>query len=212
MKFSYQWLTTLVDLKGLLPVDVANAFHRAGIEVESVMPLVKASHITTGLVKQRTMIEGSDHLSKVLIDTGRHGQRTIVCGASNIREGQKVLVALPGAILPKLTIQESVIKGVTSQGMVCALNELGLDAKFLTATQLEGIEILDAKTQVGDDTILETLGLTDTIIELKLLANRPDLWAMEGIAMEVAALLNRSLIVQEKPKAIQLKPSRFKWT
>jgi phenylalanyl-tRNA synthetase beta chain len=209
MKFSYQWLTTLVDLKGLLPVDVANAFHRAGIEVESVMPLVKASHITTGLVKQRTMIEGSDHLSKVLIDTGRHGQRTIVCGASNIREGQKVLVALPGAILPKLTIQESVIKGVTSQGMVCALNELGLDAKFLTATQLEGIEILDAKTQVGDDTILETLGLTDTIIELKLLANRPDLWAMEGIAMEVAALLNRSLIVHEKPKAIQLKPSTF---
>ena len=209
MKFSYQWLTTLVDLKGLLPIDVANAFHRAGIEVESVMPLVKASRITTGLVLQRTMIEGSDHLSKVFVDTGRHGQRTIVCGASNIREGQKVLVALPGAILPKLTIQESVIKGVTSQGMVCALNELGLDPKFLTATQLEGIEILDGKTQVGDDTILETLGLTDTIIELKLLANRPDLWAMEGIAMEVAALLNRSLIVQEKSKAIQSKPSTF---
>jgi phenylalanyl-tRNA synthetase beta chain len=102
-----------------------------------------------------------------------------------------------------------VIKGVTSQGMVCALNELGLDPKFLTATQLEGIEILDGKTQVGDDTILETLGLTDTIIELKLLANRPDLWAMEGIAMEVAALLNRSLIVQEKSKAIQSKPSTF---
>jgi len=209
MKFSYQWLTTLVDLKGLLPIDVANAFHRAGIEVESVMPLVKASRITTGLVLQRTMIEGSDHLSKVFVDTGRHGQRTIVCGASNIREGQKVLVALPGAILPKLTIQESVIKGVTSQGMVCALNELGLDPKFLTATQLEGIEILDGKTQVGDDTILETLGLIDTIIELKLLANRPDLWAMEGIAMEVAALLNRSLIVQEKSKAIQSKPSTF---
>ena len=209
MKFSYQWLTTLVDLKGLLPIDVANAFHRAGIEVESVMPLVKASRITTGLVLQRTMIEGSDHLSKVFVDTGRHGQRTIVCGASNIREGQKVLVALPGAILPKLTIQESVIKGVTSQGMVCALNELGLDPKFLTAAQLEGIEILDGKTQVGDDTILETLGLIDTIIELKLLANRPDLWAMEGIAMEVAALLNRSLIVQEKSKAIQSKPSTF---
>ena len=209
MKFSYQWLTTLVDLKGLLPIDVANAFHRAGIEVESVMPLVKASRITTGLVLQRTMIEGSDHLSKVFVDTGRHGQRTIVCGASNIREGQKVLVALPGAILPKLTIQESVIKGVTSQGMVCALNELGLDPKFLTAAQLEGIEILDGKTQVGDDTILETLGLTDTMIELKLLANRPDLWAMEGIAMEVAALLNRSLIVQEKSKAIQSKPSTF---
>ncbi len=210
MKFSYEWLTKLVDLKDLSPRDVANAFDRAGIEVESVTPLVNASQITTGLVKQRTMIEGSNHLSKVLVDTGKHGLRTIVCGASNIREGQKVLVALPGAILPKLTIQESVIKGVTSQGMVCALNEIGVDPKFLTPTQLEGIEILDAQTQIGDDKILETLGLKDTIIELKLLANRPDLWAMEGIAIEVAGLLNRSLIVQEKPKTIPLKPSSFK--
>ena len=176
MKFSYRWLSTLVDLKDITAQQVADALNRAGIEVEAIAPLIKATHITTGLVKQRTMIEGSDHLSKVLVDTGHHGQRVIVCGAANIREGQKVLVALQGAVLPSITIQETVIKGVPSQGMVCALNELGLDPKFLTPAQLEGIEILDDKTSVGNDLILEDLGLLDTIIDLKLLANRPDLW------------------------------------
>jgi phenylalanyl-tRNA synthetase beta chain len=196
MKFSYRWLSTLVDLKDVNAQQVADALNRAGIEVEAISPLVRATHITTGLVKQRTLIEGSDHLSKVLVDTGNHGERLIVCGASNIREGQKVLVALPGAVLPLITIQETVIKGVPSQGMVCALNELGLDSKFLTSAQLEGIEVLDDKTAIGNDQILEELGLLDTIIDLKLLANRPDLWSLEGIAFEVAALLNRPLLTQ----------------
>jgi phenylalanyl-tRNA synthetase beta chain len=210
MKFSYRWLSTLVDLKDVTAADVANALNRAGIEVEAVSPLVSASLITTGLVKQRTMIEGSDHLSKVIVDTGQHGQRVIVCGAANIREGQKVLVALPGAILPKTTIQENIIKGVTSQGMVCALNELGLDSKFLTPTQLEGIEVLEATTKIGNDFILEELGLIDTIIDLKLLANRPDLWSLEGIAFEVAALLNRPLIQQAFTDGKTLLKSEFK--
>jgi phenylalanyl-tRNA synthetase beta chain len=196
MKFSYRWLSTLVDLKDVNAQQVADALNRAGIEVEAISPLVRATHMTTGLVKQRTLIEGSNHLSKVLVDTGKHGERLIVCGASNIREGQKVLVALPGAVLPLITIQETVIKGVPSQGMVCALNELGLDPKFLTSAQLEGIEVLDDKTAIGNDQILEELGLLDTIIDLKLLANRPDLWSLEGIAFEVAALLNRPLLKQ----------------
>jgi phenylalanyl-tRNA synthetase beta chain len=156
------------------------------------------------------MMEGSDHLSKVVVDTGQHGQRVIVCGAKNIREGQKVLVALPGAILPKITIQETIIKGVTSQGMVCALNELGLDSKFLTPTQLEGIEVLEETTKVGNDLILQELGLMDTIIDLKLLANRPDLWSLEGIAFEVGALFNRPLIQQTFTEAKSLLKSEFK--
>ena len=209
MKFSYRWLSTLVDLKDIKAADVANALNRAGIEVETVTPLVNASQITTGLVKQRTLIEGSDHLSKVVVDTGHHGQRVIVCGAANIREGQKVLVALPGAILPKVTIQETIIKGVASQGMICALNELGLDSKFLTPTQLEGIEVLEEKTSVGNDLILDELGLLDTIIDLKLLANRPDLWSLEGIAFEVAALLKRPLIKQPINEVKNLLKSDF---
>jgi len=210
MKFSYQWLTTLVDLSNLSPQHVAKVLNQAGIEVESVSPLVQATGITTGLVKSRSMIEGSDHLSKVMVDTGHHGIRTIVCGAANIREGQIVLVALPGAVLSKFTIQASTIKGVPSEGMVCSLLELGLDSKFLRADQVEGIEVLPPQTTIGDDQILEHLGLLDTIIDLKLLANRPDLWALEGIAYEVSALLNRPLKPWSVKKEIGLESSPFK--
>lgn len=209
MKFSYQWLTTLVDLNNVTPQQVANAFNQAGIEVESLTPLVQATGITTGFVKARTMIEGSDHLSKVIVDTGHHGVRTIVCGASNIREGQFVLVALPGAVLPKLTIQASTIKGIASEGMVCSLLELGVDSKFLRPDQVEGIEVLDANTKMGDDFILDHLGLRDTIIDLKLLANRPDLWSLEGIAYEVSALLNRPFKTWDVKSESGLLPSSF---
>lgn len=194
MKISYQWLAALVDLDGVKPEEVAHALNRSGIEVESIVPLVQATKITTGLVKEKKAIPGSDHLSSVIVDTGQHGVRTIVCGAGNIATGQKVLVALPGAVLPKVTIQESVIKGHPSQGMVCALNELGLDPKFLSKAQLEGIEVLDPSTPVGQDTILEDLGLNDTIIDIKVLANRSDLLAMEFVAREVGALLHRKML------------------
>jgi phenylalanyl-tRNA synthetase beta chain len=209
MKFSYEWLASLVDLKAITPAQVAKALNGAGIEVESVEPLVRATNITTGLVLTREMIEGSDHLSKVTVDTGHHGLRTIVCGAPNIRAGQKVLVALPGAILPKVTIQASVIKGVASEGMVCALDELGVDKKFLTDDQVNGIEVLANDTAIGDDDILLHLGLTDTIFTLKLLANRPDLWSLEGIAYEVSALLQRPLTLMQTIKETTLPKPAF---
>jgi phenylalanyl-tRNA synthetase beta chain len=211
MQVSFQWLATLVDLKDLTAKDVAHALHQAGIEVESVAPLVQASKITTGFVTACERISGSDHLSKVSVDTGKHGLRTIVCGAANIAQGQKVLVALPGSVLPQLTIKESFIKGVPSQGMICALNELGVDAKFLRTDQIEGIEVLDKNTPIGHDDILTDLGLNDVIITLKVLANRPDLWSLEGVAYEVSALLNRPLtlppiqpVSEEKPATFQL--------
>lgn len=210
MKFSYHWLATLVDLKDFSAHDIANKLNDAGIEVEAVAPLVQATKITTGYVQSQEKIPGSDHLSKVIVDTGHHGMRTIVCGAPNIRAGQKVLVALPGAVLPGITIQSSLIKGVPSEGMVCALDELGVDKKYLLPAQVEGIEILPPDTVVGDDAILEKMGLKDTIITLKLLANRPDLWSLQGIAYEVAALTNRPLTLPKVEKKKALKPSTFK--
>jgi phenylalanyl-tRNA synthetase beta chain len=209
MKFSYQWLMSLVDLKGLSATDVAKVLNDSGIEVESVEPLVKATKITTGYVQHHESIAGSDHLSKVIVDTGRHGIRTIVCGAPNIQKGQFVLVALPGAVLPEVTIQASTIKGVASEGMVCALDELGIDKKFLKQEQIDGIEVLPNTTTIGDDEILDKLGYTDTIITLKLLANRPDLWSLEGLAYEVSALCNRSLLRPQVNPEIDLAKSDF---
>jgi len=203
MKVSFEWLKTLVDLKDLSPFDVSNALNKAGIEVEAITPLSESHLVTSGLVLTQALIEGTN-LSKVEVDTGQHGIRTIVCGANNIAQGQKVLVALPGAKLASLTIQKTMIKGVESNGMVCSLSELGIANKYLTSAQLEGIEVLDPSTMVGDDDIVSKLGYKDVYLELKLLANRPDLLAMQNVAIEVSALLQRPLI-ESKTVASSLK-------
>ena len=192
MKVSFEWLKTLVDLENISALQVSDALNKAGIEVEAITALSESHLVTTGHVLSQKLIEGT-HLSNVEVDTGKHGIRTIVCGAKNIAKGQKVLVALPGAKLGPITIQKTMIKGVESNGMVCSLSELGVASKFLTSAQLEGIEVLEENTLVGDDDIVTKLGFNDQFLELKLLANRPDLLALSSVAIEVAALLNRPL-------------------
>jgi phenylalanyl-tRNA synthetase beta chain len=191
MKVSLNWLQDYVDLNGLSPETIAHRLTFAGIEVESLSPLAKGTFLTTGLVLTQTLVEGSKHLSVLTVDTGSHGVRTIVCGAPNVKPNQKVIVALPGAKLPSLTITESKIRGVVSQGMVCSLTELGVPNKFLTQEQIDGIEVLDASTPVGDDHILDHLGLSDYILDFKVLAIRPDLLSVYGIAFELGALFDR---------------------
>jgi phenylalanyl-tRNA synthetase beta chain len=209
MNISFQWLKTLVDLEGITPQQVADKLTFAGIEVEAVRALVTNHLITSGYVLERKLIEGSDHLSHVIVDTGHHGIRSIVCGAPNIRAGQKVLIALPGAKLDKVTIQKSIIRGVESNGMVCSLLELGLDSKFLRKEQIDGIEVLDEQVAVGDDHILEKLGYADTILELKLLANRPDLLSVYHVAIEVGALFERVVKDWRVEEKNTLLPSNF---
>ena len=191
MKVSLNWLQDYVDLKGLSPETIAHRLTFAGIEVESFLPLAQGTQLTTGLVLTQTLIEGSNHLSSLTVDTGAHGIRSIVCGAPNVKPNQKVIVALPGAKLPSLSITESKIRGVLSQGMVCSLIELGVSSKFLTQEQIDGIEVLDASTPIGDDHILDHLGLSDYILDIKVLANRPDLLSVYGIAFELGALFDR---------------------
>lgn len=208
MQVSYEWLASLVDVSSLSPERVAHALIQAGIEVEDILPFAKASLLTTGKVLTKQPVEGSTHLHQVKVDTAQHGIRSIVCGAPNIEVGQTVIVALPGAVLPGGTIQESSIRGVLSQGMVCALNELGIPAKFLRKDQIEGIEVLPSSTPLGDDAILSHLGYEDTIFVVKLLANRPDLLSMENFAKEVAAVCQVPLLSQSwQPVDVARQPS-----
>jgi phenylalanyl-tRNA synthetase beta chain len=208
MNVSFEWLSSLVDLSSLTPQAVASALIQAGIEVEDVIPFAQATHLTTGKVLSKFAVEGSTHLHQVTVDTAQHGIRSIVCGAPNIDVGQTVIVALPGAKLPGGMIQESTIRGVASQGMVCALNELGIPPKFLRKDQIEGIEVLPSTTPLGDDDILAHLGYEDTIFVVKLLANRPDLLSMENFAKEVAAVCDVPLLPQAwQPMVVHRQPA-----
>ena len=133
----------------------------------------------------------------------------IVCGASNIKIGQKVPLALTGAKLPNgLEIRESVIRGMKSEGMLCAEDELGLGSDH------DGIMILEPQAKIGE-TLIKLIGMEDEILDLenKALANRPDLFSHYGVAKEIAIIKNLPIkkILFKKIKSKNNLPLKIKF-
>jgi len=192
MKVSLNWVNHYVDLHDIAPEEIAKRLTFAGIEVEGIERLAVGTNLVTAHVLDARLMEHSDHLSICQVDMGaKFGTTQIVCGAPNVKTGQKVIVARPGAILSEVTISKSTIRGHESNGMICSLLELGVDKKFLSQDSIDGIEELPIDTPIGREDVLALLGLDDTILNLKLLANRPDALAVYNIARELATLFDR---------------------
>lgn len=199
MKVSMNWLSHFVKVDDVNPETLADQMTFAGVEVEEVSHLAKASHLVIGHILSCEKHPDSDHLHVLQVDEGKEfGIHQIVCGAPNARKGLKVIVAQVGAVLPLVTIQKSTIRGVDSDGMCCALYELGVEKKYLSEKQCAGIEELPEDAEVGNTDVLKYLGLDDAVLDLKLLANRPDLNAMQNVAYEVGCLLNRPVLKEQK--------------
>ncbi len=173
----------------------------AGIEVDEIKTLASGTNLVIGEILTCEAHPDSDHLHVLNVDEGpKFGVHQIVCGAPNARKGLKVIVARTGAVLPEVTITASTIRGVESDGMCCSLRELGVDKSTLSEKQINGIEELPADAPVGEENVLGYLGLDDSIIEIELLANRPDMNAMENVAREVATLLGSKENLKEYPE------------
>jgi len=198
MNVSYNWLSEYVDLSGITPHELAEKLTRSGIEVESVESRnAGVSNVVVGYVKERSKHPDADRLSVCIVDAGQGEDLQIVCGAQNVAQGQKVLVALIGAKLPGgLNIKRSKLRGVESQGMICSAKELGLNEKLLAKDQQEGIMVLPEDAEVGMDAC-SYLGLDDYVLELGLTPNRSDCLSMLGVAYEVAAILGREVILPD---------------
>lgn len=194
MIVSYKSLQQFVDLDGLTPEEVAQKLTFAGIEVESITHLGYGTNLVIGHILECEPHPDSDHLHVLKVDLGaRYGVKQIVCGAPNARKGLKVIVAREGAVLPGGKIGHSIIRGVESEGMCCSLLELGVESKYLNEKQTSGIEELDESSPVGEERVLEYLGLDDTRLDLNVLANRPDLLSLINVAREVGAIFNRPI-------------------
>lgn len=194
MKVSLKWLKNYVDLEGISAEEIAQKLTFAGIEVEEIMHMASGTNLVVGEIVECEKHPESDHLHILKVDEGeKYGVNQIVCGAPNARVGLKVIVARVGAVLPKITIAKSTIRGVESNGMCCSLLELGVESKYLTEAQINGIEELPMDAKVGEEDVLGYLGLDDTIFDLKLLANRSDCLAMQNVAREVAALFEKDV-------------------
>lgn len=192
MKVSIKWLSSLVDISGLSPEEIADKLTFAGVEVESIDYLAHAQGIVIGETLDVKAMPDSDHLHICQVNLGnKYGVHQIVCGAPNVAIHQKVIVARDGAVLPGGEIKKGMLRGYESDGMLCSLSELGVDKKQLSAKQLEGIEILPSDAQIGNEDVLSYLGLDDAILDLKVLANRSDLMSLNNVAREISTIFNR---------------------
>jgi len=189
MKVSKKWLNQYVDIHDISAQDLANRLTLAGLEVESINYLAQGTNLVVGYVEVCDKHPNADHLSVTKVNVGAQTLQ-IICGAPNVAVGQKVIVALSGAVLPDITIQKALIKGIESNGMICSLLELGVDAKYLSESQKNGIEVLPEEAKIGDPA-LPVLGLDDVILDIKQTPNRSDFNALWSVAYEVGALFNR---------------------
>lgn len=192
MRVKLEWLNELVDLTGLSLAEIVNKISLYSIEVEGVSKIIDASNIVIGHVLTKEAHPNSDHLSVLTVDVKTEVLQ-IVCGAPNVDKDQYVIVALEGAVLPgDFKIKRSKIRGVESCGMVCSLQELGLDKKYVNEKYASGIYYFDEPQEVGMNGA-EALNLHDEVIELGLTPNRADLLSMLGVAYEMSAVFNRPL-------------------
>jgi len=188
MKVSQNWLKNLVEITST-PEDLSEKLSIGGFEVESLEDCSEnLNGVVLGKVLSVLKHEGSDKLSICQVDIGTSKNLQIICGASNIKPNIFVYVAIVGAKLKAvdLTIKRSEIRGVMSEGMICSLQELGLEESS------KGIEIIDEdlalKHELGTPGS-ELLQLNDFIYDLAITANRPDGMSVIGIAREISALL-----------------------
>ncbi|MFJ9464375.1 phenylalanine--tRNA ligase subunit beta [Viridibacillus arvi] len=197
MLVSLKWLEQYVDLQGLEPAVLAEKITRSGIEVDGVANLAEGmKKLMVGEVKEKVKHPEADKLNICQVDFGEEELSQIVCGAPNVAVGQKVIVARPGAHLPGGKIKKAKLRGEVSNGMICSLQELGIEGKLVPKAYSDGIFVLPAETPVGADP-LEVLGLYDTVLELGLTPNRSDAMSMLGVAYEVGAILSEDVKLPE---------------
>ena len=186
MNISLNWLRDFVDCTGS-PSELDDLLTRAGIKVESVrnrgtdFPKIVIAEILESIPHPN-----ADRLSVCRVEDGSGPPRRIVCGAKNYKPGDKVPLALPGAVLPGgFKIKVGKLRGVESEGMLCSAKELGL------ADDAEGLLILPKDAPVGRP--LSELYPADTVFELEITPNRPDWLSHAGVAREVAAFSGERL-------------------
>ena len=196
MKVSLNWIKDYVDLPADMDLKrLAYDLTMSTVEVEDTIELGKQfDHMVVGRIKTIEQHPNADKLKVCKTDIGGE-VKDIVCGGSNLTEGMKVAVALPGAMCKwhgegeLVEIKKSKLRGVESYGMICGAVEIGLADLFPTKEEAHILDLSDFDAPAGTP-LADALELNDIILEIdnKSMTNRPDLWGHYGIARELAAL------------------------
>ena len=190
-----EWVSDYIDISDLTPKELAKMVTESDINVEKVITN-HIDNLVIGEVVECVNHPDSDHLHICKVDIGSEILQ-IVCGAPNVRVGLKAIVALVGAVLPgDFEIKKSKIRGVESNGMLCALYELGLEEKN-DETYSKGIYEGASNLKVGEDA-LKALDLESTVLELDIHKHRNnDCYYHIGFAYIVSAILNRKVTLPD---------------
>ncbi len=197
MKLSLNWIRRYADLP--LDLDLNTLSHELTmrtVEVEGAVSLAEdLDGIVVGVITDIQPHPQADLLQVCQVDVGRGSPAAIVCGGSNVKVGMPVAAALPGSFVrwhgqgDKVPIKVSKLRGVQSEGMICASAEMQLEELFPTGEEREILDLTGFEARPGTP-VAQALGLDDIILEIdnKSLTNRPDLWCHYGIARELAAI------------------------
>ncbi len=199
MKISLSWLKTHLPTSAHIasPQELAERLTAVGLEVEAVEDkAAQFAHVVVGQIQKLEKHPNADRLTVCQLDVGDGELKQIVCGAKNHKQGDKVVVTLPGAVLPgDFAIKKSKIRDVESSGMLASESELGLKKES------EGILILPADAPVGES-FAKYFGLEDVTLEINVTPNRADCLSHLGLAREVGSLYQLALI--EPPIEMQM--------
>ncbi len=200
MKITHHWLGEFLKPLEATPAQLASRLTLAGLEVEAVTPVAPPfSGVVVGEVLSAGRHPNAEKLSLCEVTTTGTDRLQIVCGASNVRGGLKVAVAMVGAHLPGgLVIKRAKLRGTESNGMLCSARELGLGDDHL------GIMELPASMALGVD-LREALDLDDTTLEVNATPNRGDCMSVFGIARDYAAAREHRYLTHDvAPVAAQI--------
>lgn len=195
MKISYAWLQDYVDIPET-PQETSDILTSTGLEVETIEPFETVNGGLKGLVVGQVLTcskhPNADKLSLTTVDVGSGQPLTIVCGAPNVKAGQKVVVALVGATIYPIkgepfTIKPAKIRGEQSEGMICAEDEIGISENH------EGIMVLDTDVPNGTPASVFFNIQSDFTFEIGLTPNRADAASHIGVARDIRAAKNRSI-------------------
>jgi len=191
---SINWLNKYVNTGEQTAEQLAEKITKSGIEVDGIEYIIneKSENVVVGYVKECEQHPDADKLRLCQVDVGEETLQ-IICGAPNVAQGQKVVVAKPGAVLPgNFKIKKVKLRGIESNGMICSLKELSVGDRFIPEQYEEGIVVLPEDTVVGEP-VDALLNLDDAILEFDLTPNRADALSMIGVAYEVAAILDEEV-------------------
>ncbi|MBG0762510.1 phenylalanine--tRNA ligase subunit beta [Acholeplasma laidlawii] len=175
-----------------VPNDLYEKTNQQIIEVDDYLALNSSTKLVVGYVETCVKHPNADTLSKTTVNIGSK-VLDIVCGAPNVRSGQYVIVAQVGSVLPgNFEIKAAVVRGETSNGMICSLKELGFDEKHVPAQYKDGIYNFSHKVTPGEDA-LKALGLDGMKLLLGLTPNRGDLLSHLGFAYDLASMTNKKV-------------------